>query len=956
MKIVNVDINDEIIFKNIEDVDIGLTTGISSSLQLPTGNFNNIILNFNFINKKLCEELKMFASFKIGENSAIDVPLTNIQAKNKFCEYACYIPNEVFEKPCIFTIGLYGFSLNEDETVKQRISLVPVKSIAIRGSYDADAKETVLPTPTEFEIYFSKVADMADVYAEKILVNEHKRISDNNDIILQNNINDEAKTRRSGDDSLQSQISGLASGSPLVASSTAGMTDKTRVYVNTTDGNWYYHNGSSWVSGGLYQSSGLKDDDNLKIGRTDSIKHDVNMKYNYLFEVGNIANTTGLNDDNPNWGNYTFRSKNIEFAEETVYIKMNSTLYNLKFFLYDETGTFLSTTTNTTIEAGTYFRVWVQQKNKGEAFNKDIHLTDAFENLNIFTDKRKKDDFLKSMNERTLSNLVKTVFKNDLYKFTLGALIGGGINSTRKYAIATDEIVYTDKELKATTDFSKYMISVSYYDVNEIYTNGIGDSKTPVIIPADSYFRISLVCIDGSIDLTDVIEETKKELLIYNVSDYEFSPNVKINRDNLSENLKKDLDNISIANVGGMNIFEKNNVNMEIPEVYIDGDMTNVTHDVEGYVKIKLVMSNIRLQRYSTIKWQGNSSLAYPKKNFTIKLYNDSKKKRKAKENIKWGNQNKYCLKANYIDHSHARNIVSARLWGQMVNSRYKKLNSLLESSPNFGAIDGFPIKLYINNEYQGLYTWNIPKDGWMFNMNEDEKNHAVLCAEQNNPNDKQSTCEFRALAQINGYDWSLEFPDELNPDIKESFNALITCVKDSSDENFINNIENYLDLESAIDYYIFAYFSCNIDSLGKNLLMITYDGITWIPSMYDMDSSWGLYWNGSKFVSAEYRCPEDYEEKYNLLWERIWTLFPQKIYDRYQELRETVLSQENLYYEFEKFMNAIPSELYAQDGEIYKTIPQKDVDHLTQIKTFIEERSIYVDEQMELLVSGDSE
>ena len=38
------------------------------------------------------------------------------------------------------------------------------------------------------------------------------------------------------DYSLQSQVSSLASGSPLVASSISGMTDTKRTYVNTTNG------------------------------------------------------------------------------------------------------------------------------------------------------------------------------------------------------------------------------------------------------------------------------------------------------------------------------------------------------------------------------------------------------------------------------------------------------------------------------------------------------------------------------------------------------------------------------------------------------------------------------------------------------------------------------------------------------------------------------------------------
>ena len=44
---------------------------------------------------------------------------------------------------------------------------------------------------------------------------------------------------------------------PLVASSLSDMTDTSRIYVLTTDGHWYYYNGSQWTDGGTYQSSGI---------------------------------------------------------------------------------------------------------------------------------------------------------------------------------------------------------------------------------------------------------------------------------------------------------------------------------------------------------------------------------------------------------------------------------------------------------------------------------------------------------------------------------------------------------------------------------------------------------------------------------------------------------------------------------------------------------------------------
>ena len=55
------------------------------------------------------------------------------------------------------------------------------------------------------------------------------------------------------------KINAITNANPLVASSTSEMTDTTRIYVNTTDGNWYYYDVTSWQVGGIYQSSGISD-------------------------------------------------------------------------------------------------------------------------------------------------------------------------------------------------------------------------------------------------------------------------------------------------------------------------------------------------------------------------------------------------------------------------------------------------------------------------------------------------------------------------------------------------------------------------------------------------------------------------------------------------------------------------------------------------------------------------
>ena len=51
---------------------------------------------------------------------------------------------------------------------------------------------------------------------------------------------------------VENVIQGLAGGAPIVVASTSGMTDTAQIYVLSTDGMWYYHNGATWVAGGEY--------------------------------------------------------------------------------------------------------------------------------------------------------------------------------------------------------------------------------------------------------------------------------------------------------------------------------------------------------------------------------------------------------------------------------------------------------------------------------------------------------------------------------------------------------------------------------------------------------------------------------------------------------------------------------------------------------------------------------
>ena len=394
----------------------------------------------------------------------------------------------------------------------------------------------------------------------------------------------------------------------------------------------------------------------------------------------------------------------------------------------------------------------------------------------------------------------------------------------------------------------------------------------------------------------------------------------------------------------------------DIPRVFIDGVIPTTKDDV--LAEMQYISRTEQFSAYLKIKCQGTSSMSYAKKNFTIKMYSDEARETKLKKVFKdWGyKSHKYVLKANYIDHSHARNIVCANLWDEVVSSRpdYDTLPEEMRNSPRNGAIDGFPIKVYTNGTYQGIYTWNIGKDDWMWGMDEDNANHVLLCGETNTDGVySENACNFRALwSGINEDDWSIEVGTNSDA-LKSSLNALIGCVMNTDDDTFKATIGNYLDVQSTIDYYLHQYVIAGIDGLAKNILLATFDGTKWICGAYDMDSTFGITPQGAtSVVRADYACPAEYKEQFSLLWERLVNNFYEDMHTRYAELRKSIYSLGNIVTKFERFMDLIGTELFAEDATIY-TIPSANTNNIKFIRNFIRDRLAYTDTMIPKLGVG---
>ena len=382
----------------------------------------------------------------------------------------------------------------------------------------------------------------------------------------------------------------------------------------------------------------------------------------------------------------------------------------------------------------------------------------------------------------------------------------------------------------------------------------------------------------------------------------------------------------------------------DIPKLFFYGTLPTSKDDGDLPFRVEYRSLTQEWNGYATLKVQGNSSAKFPKKNFTVKLYSDSAMTKKLKVQFKdWGKQSKYVIKANWIDIMHVRNVVGARLWTQLQQTRMSSLPQALQESPRLGAVDGFPIKVYVNGVYHGRYSLYIPNDKWTFNMDDSLDTNVVLCGESNSPNTPSVFA--KSSDTIDGTYWSDEIHDDVPATVVTAWNRVLQFVNESTDAQFAAGLTNYIDLDSLIDYWIFHTCCGNPDAQGKNQLWISYDLTHWYISSYDMDQFWGLDFNGDLVVDWDSDYPVMVANRNNLI-KKLIRNFGSEITARYAVLRSSILSEGNIIAQIEKWTDICPSELVKEDyavttaGGDFTEIPTKDDENnVQQLRAWVKAR-----------------
>ena len=369
------------------------------------------------------------------------------------------------------------------------------------------------------------------------------------------------------------------------------------------------------------------------------------------------------------------------------------------------------------------------------------------------------------------------------------------------------------------------------------------------------------------------------------VSDYDVSYRIYDSDDNLYKIIVYDdsyydlislyIDTVPIVNIYDMDIIKPySNLNSLSQFNLSDFDET----DYFNYIGVQITNFNrdSSVKSFSSLgsmSVRGASSTFFDKKSYKLDLKKQFGFNNVSKDRV-------WVLDALYTDASKIRNKLSSDIWNLFNDNQ--SINNDLHSEF---------VELFIDNEYMGLYVLKEKVDRSVYSCLDDG---LLLKATSHLLDDK-----------INKFLSNPHIVDDeiLNFEIKKNNKEILDNFIDnmfvyySSNSNYgltsrIYNIDNF------INYKLFVALISGEDNVSSNQyysICGVDDKILITP--WDMDLTWGLYWNLNTFLHSSFEYDKDFNKEWldqNII-NRMDTKTIEKFKDRYWELRRNVITMDTI-------------------------------------------------------------
>lgn len=436
----------------------------------------------------------------------------------------------------------------------------------------------------------------------------------------------------------------------------------------------------------------------------------------------------------------------------------------------------------------------------------------------------------------------------------------------------------------------------------------------------------------------------------------------------------------------------------------IDSMPTTKTQDKKAFLEFWDMQGNY-FKKHAILNAQGNSSMIYEKKNVSIDLCDDEWIGDETPE-IRigdWVPQDSFHMKAYYTDFFRGVGAVCYKLYDQIVQTRgnmydrpwkkalldMSKIDTTTKSlgNPYVGDYslltdtgakcfpDGFPVAVYLNDLFYGIFSFQLKKHRDNYHMNKSTAEHIHLDGsigwsiiwdgtiqwerfEVRNPkglyaiggNKYDADIKQEEIAgeeEVNAWIEAGKLPDgtiisskikknlQMTAKVKkyiQDFSNTLLNIRTASDtyeasnkteedlKTFKKVFETYYDADNLIDYIIVSDVVKNYDGFWKNWQWFTYNGKKWWVGLYDCDCTFGNHPAGNQtglpqteHIDKTTASPTGFIAKY----------YSKELTDRYKYLAEhDIISSSNIFALIKDWCDRIGTNFYKEEYKKWKDSP----------------------------------
>lgn len=349
------------------------------------------------------------------------------------------------------------------------------------------------------------------------------------------------------------------------------------------------------------------------------------------------------------------------------------------------------------------------------------------------------------------------------------------------------------------------------------------------------------------------------------------------------------------------------------------------------------------LKSFGNLRLRGTFTAGFPKQGMRITLLNDDWWTKNNLDLLGLRNDDDWILYAGYNDVDKVRNVFTANLWGRACANN----NS---SYANTGTEYKY-LELFINKKYYGLYALAFPIDAKQLNLKSSDGLYQPYMGQHENEITFDNYEKVRNEMRLKyGNNWDI---------LINYYERLFKAYRDED----INTIKNIIDIDNAIDFFIFNNIIQGDDNASPDRIKNTKICIKKIDGYYrclyipwDFDMSFGNEVdyeskNNTNNYYNEYTRNIIHESNpINLLFKFDDEETRKKLHLRYIQLRSEQMSNENISNLIDELENKIyGSGAYFRDMERWPEGSYVEEEYnLNRFKNYVLKRFEYLDQYYE--------